>query len=68
MRLVEGPDLKATLAARDAVFDVVFDALESEEQYTMRQIGRIAREAGAKTSMGKTDYVSCGCELYGKEN
>jgi hypothetical protein len=68
MKLVEGPDLKATLAARDAVFDAVFDALESDEQYTMRQIGRIARAAGAKTSMDLTDYVSCGCELYGGEN
>lgn len=68
MQLVEGPDLETTLAARDAVFDAVFEALESDKQYTMRQIGSIARAAGAKTSMGRADYLSCGCDRYGGES
>jgi hypothetical protein len=54
--------------AQDALYSAVSAALESKQRYTMRQIQAIAREAGAKTRMGKADYVSCGCDRYGGEN
>jgi hypothetical protein len=53
--------------AQDAMFDAVNAALDSKQRYTMRQIQVIARQAGAKTRMGRAEYVSCGCDRYGNE-
>jgi len=67
MRSAEGDGPYATYEAQRALMDVVLASLESKQRYTMGQISAVAREAGAKTKMGKADYVSCGCDLYGNK-
>lgn len=61
-------DPNANADAERKMDDAVTAAVESQQRYTMGQIQAIAREAGAKTMLGRATYVSCGCERYGNED
>lgn len=68
MQSVKLADPNDNAMAQTVLFDAVIGALESRQRYTMGQIQAIAREAGAKTRMGKAPYVSCGCDRWGDED
>jgi hypothetical protein len=68
MQSVRKDDPNDNAMAQMAMSDAVLAALESNQRYTMGQIQAIARQAGAKTRMGKAEYVSCACDRYGDED
>jgi hypothetical protein len=67
MTSVKLDDPNANADAERKMDDAVQAALESKQRYTMGQIQAIAREAGAKTKLGRATYQSCACDRYGDE-
>jgi hypothetical protein len=65
MTSVKRDDPDANAEAERRMDDAVMAALESKQRYRMGQIQAIARDAGAKTKVGRAGYVSCGCTLFG---
>jgi hypothetical protein len=68
MTSVKLDDPNANADAERKMDDAVQVAMESKQRYSMGQIQAIAREAGAKTKMGRATYVSCGCGLWGDKD
>ncbi|MCU0829769.1 MAG: hypothetical protein MUE52_20915 [Tabrizicola sp.] len=68
MTSVKLDDPNANADAERKLDEAVQAALVSKQRYSMGQVQAIARDAGAKTKLGKATYVSCGCDRYGDED
>lgn len=68
MTSVKLDDPNANADAERKMDDAVTAALESKQRYGIGQIQAIARQAGAKTKLGKATYVSCACDRYGDKD
>jgi hypothetical protein len=68
MTSVKLDDPNANADAERKMDDAVQAALDSKQRYKLGQILAIAREAGAKTKLGRATYVSCACDRYGNED
>jgi hypothetical protein len=68
MTSVKLDDPNANADAERKMDEAVTAAMESKQRYTMGQIQAIAREAGAKTKLGKATYISCACDRYGDKD
>jgi hypothetical protein len=68
MTSVRLDDPNANADAERKMDEAVQAALDSKQRYSMGQIQAIARQAGAKTRLGKATYQSCACDRYGDED